>query len=353
MQDYRGLFIKKYRKEKEYSLEALAHGICSVSYLSKIENNEVLASDEIINLLMKKLKIAILDEAEVKDVKRLLDLFFKKLFDYDPKVVEVSKQLEQYENKVDGSSVYIYYQLYVVFSREFCHSKLNSKIDLENYLSYMNEKEKALFHVYQVCIQKEEYAFKDEKMELFILKGQAAFEIKKQHIFKAYDLLTKAYIQALNQCKLIYACDILLDLGWISYPNVEQVSKYYFKVIEISKKYLSKDERNMYMSIIYNNLSTLCFINEQYKVAKQYFDKGLKYVDYMDIDTKNRFLKRSEYCKNLLQNQCEFDKKQYDFIKDELRQNPKDIFLHDIFKKVCVASLHWKEAYEQELYFSQ
>ena len=33
MNDYRGLLIKKQRKELDISLEALSHGVCSPSYL--------------------------------------------------------------------------------------------------------------------------------------------------------------------------------------------------------------------------------------------------------------------------------------------------------------------------------
>lgn len=55
MNDYRGLLIKKQRKELDISLEALSHGICSPSYLSKIENNILVANDDIYNLLFKKL----------------------------------------------------------------------------------------------------------------------------------------------------------------------------------------------------------------------------------------------------------------------------------------------------------
>ena len=58
MNDYRGLLIKKRRKELDISLEALSHGICSPSYLSKIENNILVANDDIYNLLFKKLGIA-------------------------------------------------------------------------------------------------------------------------------------------------------------------------------------------------------------------------------------------------------------------------------------------------------
>lgn len=53
MNDYRGLLIKKQRKELDISLEALSHGVCSPSYLSKIENNILVANDDIYNLLFK------------------------------------------------------------------------------------------------------------------------------------------------------------------------------------------------------------------------------------------------------------------------------------------------------------
>ena len=61
MNDYRGLLIKKQRKELDISLEALSHGVCSPSYLSKIENNILVANDDIYNLLFKKLGISTMD----------------------------------------------------------------------------------------------------------------------------------------------------------------------------------------------------------------------------------------------------------------------------------------------------
>lgn len=54
MNDYRGLLIKKQRKELDISLEALSHGVCSPSYLSKIENNILVANDDIYNLYNKE-----------------------------------------------------------------------------------------------------------------------------------------------------------------------------------------------------------------------------------------------------------------------------------------------------------
>lgn len=79
-------------------MEALSHGICSVSYLSKIENNEIHASDEILNLFLKKLDIHILQPQKENEIRLLLDNFFETMFAYNTKVYDISKQLEMYKD---------------------------------------------------------------------------------------------------------------------------------------------------------------------------------------------------------------------------------------------------------------
>ena len=70
MNDYRGLLIKKQRKALDISLEALSHGVCSPSYLSKIENNILVANDDIYNLLFKKLGISTMDTIKEEKIKQ-------------------------------------------------------------------------------------------------------------------------------------------------------------------------------------------------------------------------------------------------------------------------------------------
>ena len=57
----KGSLIKQHRKFKNLTLEDLAQGICSVSYLSKIEHNSINASDEIYRLLGERLSITLTD----------------------------------------------------------------------------------------------------------------------------------------------------------------------------------------------------------------------------------------------------------------------------------------------------
>ena len=64
--DYLGGLIFRERLEKNWSQEGLCKGICSVSYLSKIESGKAEASGEILSLLFAKLGIDYSPEKEEK-----------------------------------------------------------------------------------------------------------------------------------------------------------------------------------------------------------------------------------------------------------------------------------------------
>ncbi|MBQ8830283.1 MAG: tetratricopeptide repeat protein [Oscillospiraceae bacterium] len=56
--DYAGSILRRERLLKNWSQEGLCQGICTVSYLSKIEQGKAAPSDEIIRLLMEKLELS-------------------------------------------------------------------------------------------------------------------------------------------------------------------------------------------------------------------------------------------------------------------------------------------------------
>ncbi len=78
-----GTRIRYYRKRSGYTLEQLAEGICSVSYLSKFEHGEK-ASDEIVQLLCNRLGISYKDvdnKEELDQINRLLDEWYEEIKD--------------------------------------------------------------------------------------------------------------------------------------------------------------------------------------------------------------------------------------------------------------------------------
>lgn len=133
MNDYRGLLIKKRRKELDISLEALSHGICSPSYLSKIENNILVANDDIYNLLFKKLGISTMDTIKEEKIKQMLDLFFKYYMSSDSKIFKVMDELLEYKDEVVSSYLFVQYQLFLLYASEM-NSQINISLALQLFL---------------------------------------------------------------------------------------------------------------------------------------------------------------------------------------------------------------------------
>lgn len=363
MKDYRGMYIQQIRKEKGYSMEALSHGICSVSYLSKIENNEVSASEEIITLLLKKLDIKIVEDTKIEKIKGLLSLFFKRLFEYDVKIFDTIDELIGYDHTLFGSSVYIDYELFKRYASEICDANFNAEIDLSNYVQFMDEKQKGLYSIYLTWTQQGSKWKLDQNIQLFLLKGQAGNELKNHNLFKSYDLLRDAYMIALEKCNLVCVCDVLLDIAWTSFSDLQKVEECYFKILNISKKHFKTEIKNKYESMVYYNYSVLLLMNEKYVEAEKIFKLGFKKVKYMEDTMKQRFLERYCFCEMKLNKNVDFideipsylmnKNHLYENLKAELKKREDDIFIHYLFKEACVSTNHWKEAYEQECYFSQ
>ncbi len=75
--NYASFLIRQKRLQKDWSQEGLCRGICTTSYLSKIEKGKAEPSDEILNLLFRRLGIAWHIEPNMADfVERAYDLLF-------------------------------------------------------------------------------------------------------------------------------------------------------------------------------------------------------------------------------------------------------------------------------------
>ncbi len=77
---YQGLIIYRTRIQKNWSQAGLCEGICTVSYLSKIETGKAEPSEEILQLLLDRLGLKI-DKGTEQEAAELADQCWKLLFD--------------------------------------------------------------------------------------------------------------------------------------------------------------------------------------------------------------------------------------------------------------------------------
>lgn len=118
MKNIEGMLIKKNREKLALKQEYLCKGICSVSYLSKIEKGDINASDEIIKLLFKKLNIEYNNDPKfVEEGKKQLDYISRSNYfglPVDEKVLEdIRKRKDEYEN----SPLHIDYEILNLFDK--------------------------------------------------------------------------------------------------------------------------------------------------------------------------------------------------------------------------------------------
>lgn len=213
--DIRGVFIKINRERLGYSLEALSNGICSVSYLSKIEHDEVTASDEIYTLLLKKLGLKQPSNQEILELKKLLDEFFHFFFYGDQRCNQFIEKLEKMD-EVANSSLYLYYQIFQLYAKKITVTISNDTLLLERYVSYMNDEELFLYQLYKGLHGQDCHLMYDDYRQLYIWKAKGNIALEKRKYLLAYDNYQYAYQIACRIGNTICMADILMSLGYVS-----------------------------------------------------------------------------------------------------------------------------------------
>ena len=79
--EYAGFLLRRERLARNWSQEGLCSGICTVSYLSKIEQGKAAPSPEILKQLMERMELC-WNEAD-SNMKQIIDRLYEALFSYD------------------------------------------------------------------------------------------------------------------------------------------------------------------------------------------------------------------------------------------------------------------------------
>ncbi|MEH6939041.1 helix-turn-helix transcriptional regulator [Bacillus sp. JJ664] len=149
-----GSIIKINRMNQNMSQQALSEGICVPSYLSKIENGEVVPSLEMIRLLFGELSIVYQDDVEfLQETRSQLELFFEELnLNGFVKSGEIFKQLEQNEEQLIHSPLIIdYYLAKLAFycGRIEQNRYMSAKKTIQYVGGLLNHVQKHRFHFYE------------------------------------------------------------------------------------------------------------------------------------------------------------------------------------------------------------
>ncbi len=144
---YRGIGdrIKKRRKELQWTQELLAKGICSNTYISKLENNKIVVNKEHLLLLMERMG---LPTDKIGYPEKMVDILEKSILYFFHKDVVAFQQLfEEIEKYEFGILIYVARLGYYVLTKDFDNAKTIYD-DMYRYLNSLEEYGFAAFLIF-------------------------------------------------------------------------------------------------------------------------------------------------------------------------------------------------------------
>ncbi|MGB5945336.1 tetratricopeptide repeat protein [Paenisporosarcina sp.] len=283
-----GNIIKFERNGGNITQEELAKDICSVSYLSKIENNSTVPSDEIVKLLFKKLGIPdIVNNNNDLEIEQFL-------YDTYQKVLEIREDLET--NIKITSSEFSLTKYKVLSQLISCRYLIQQKqLDeaanimnrLEKILNSLGVKEKIIYYKnngllkyykgdftgaindYNQCIDNSisEFDLADLYYQLALTHGKLLNNTNCiEYILKALNYYNKEY-----KFKKSAECQVILGISYQRLEEYDSSIKCYSLAIEIASNI---NDINL-MGTINHNIGYLYALKNDAFRAIDYFEKSL------------------------------------------------------------------------------
>ena len=308
-----GHLIRAERIRQKMKQIVLARGICTPSYLSKIERNLIFPSEQIVTLLFNKLNIDVNmlqgnDHQTDIEYENILKVSYKEVITKrdesftQQKLDELVKQSPLFENQ----SLYYTYQLITLRFRIILdHDTVQLKKDIEtldqiseNFNSthmYLFKINKALYY-YTTKNQKKAIKYLEEVLSIIDtirLENWEKAELNyiigiiytaDNRIFTSIDYIRRAleYFRENFLMKRVLDCYIVIGITQKRSEQFQDALESYFKAKQICDEFKLTSK----VGIIYHNLGSLSGIMGKNEEAIEYFKESIKYKS----DKKRRLI---------------------------------------------------------------
>lgn len=251
-----GQLIRKKRKEKKLTQEELASGICSNTYISKAENNQVAIGEEQLYMIMEKLKVTTDEFLAPEDLLKYLTKAIKFFYLKDKESYQkIFEKIEKFEFQILAQVIKLGY---LVLTEKY-HKAKSIYEELFQYLSSLDDYGFTVFMVFS-----------------------SFYNIGINKYSEAKYMIDSVKIKSLNSD---YLEDLLAYLKYIVYGNLHQfvkASAYYdISLKKFTKSYNIKRVKEL---LIWQNLFLL-YSGDDKKIP------GLvSILDSLSTQDKNRYL---------------------------------------------------------------
>ncbi|MFR5264702.1 tetratricopeptide repeat protein [Clostridium sp.] len=248
-----GSIIKLNRLKQNISQKSLANGICVPSYLSRIENGELLASEDVISIIFSRLGLKFNDSTKfIEEGKKSLDSFFDNLnfneFDFTTKLFS---QLEKQENQFLTSPLILDY--FLAKLARYCSTPSREKFEssstfLLSAFDLLSGKQKSMYNFYMgvdvLNLTGDTHLGKEYMKKSLNYKEQGhcyywlsyAYRIENNPI-KAYDSMKKAldlYVQDGNIISIMNSYEKIAEVYFLL-DNYSDAIVYLKKSLRMAK----------------------------------------------------------------------------------------------------------------------
>ncbi|MFZ3580034.1 tetratricopeptide repeat protein [Virgibacillus sp. DJP39] len=294
--DY-GKLIYHYRINTGITQHELASGICSITYLSKLENNKLdNANEETINLLMKRLNVDFTSSLKSRhEIKDLLEEWYRLI-----KIRNITKAKELYlklgeyfSGEVLAVTLKYWFDLISIRHLLLLNDldKANKLVNtIKEYDKNLNQEQSCYFIYFKgilACVEK-----KHSKGLTLLSQAETKFkELKNDNDELFYHLaLTHSYLNNITLAiyygekalelfnKMAYYprsidCQLILAINYTRVKKFEEAKNYYNNLLEISK---SSGDTTLTGKIL-NNLGFLYSEAGDYSKSIDYYLNSLNY----------------------------------------------------------------------------
>ncbi|MGG2093753.1 helix-turn-helix transcriptional regulator [Bacillus sp. S13(2024)] len=308
------------RLHQKMTQEELCQGICSVSYLSKIENGKIEASEEILQLLCTRLEIAVSDLRDIEaEVKEKLDEWLQALVHLNKhKVEELYRELEIEMKQISDFEIVNYYKLlytrYLIMKRNIPVLKDELEKLKKVYKKYSPFQQLLYKYSQALC-----YCLQHKWQEGLRFLVQIELMAKEQSYYETgiYYNLAVAYSHlAIPHMALHFAniamegfrneykfrnvinCQIIIALSYSEKGQYDEALKIYESILREADSFSEKD---VLMATVLSNIGNIHYRKKKYEEAKKYYVESLQYQKEDDVNYVGKLYDMALQCIHLEQ----------------------------------------------------
>jgi HTH-type transcriptional regulator, quorum sensing regulator NprR len=293
----KGSYLRYTRKKQGLTQEKVCEGICSVTYLSKIETGKVIPNEEIFVLLCDRLNIS------PSELEKFPTDELEELFEQIYEAIEC-RQLDRAKNLMERLStylsfielepnLYIFYQLIMYYY--YMHAgKLSKakeyKTELSKIQNQMSEKQQLMFTYFNGIYLGINRQY--EKALTLFKKVEKLLDSEGKKNANLYFHLALSYSYLQNSVMAVYYanaalklfnessnylksldCKMIMGINYARSKNFRTAEKEYLQILEMAKQF-NLDEMK---ARVYHNLGFMYIQQKNYKLSEAMLFKSLKY----------------------------------------------------------------------------